>query len=517
VDSIINAANFSGYTYLYNQSAKFDPVNKGAVYIPVNDSHTGSCTLTIVVPQFVTFASIYSLVKGKNADKNIAYTLYVTPGDDLNLKIDPNKKDKNIVAVTGKGSNNNQPEILALTDIFSASDFENDKMPYRAIAAIHKQQKINKALLNNYIARYKPGNDFINACRLNLTYYAAVKYLYLKTRNLDAAHNYGPWQNAQDSLFNSIKISDGLLAGKLKDAAVTANLNHIGAMAATNSKAAPAGKLNNDAALVAYNYRYLVSFFTERENERLMIEAGDNPTAFYKEQYHTTAAKGKLLFTDEQKSLLRETIINKYFTGKTAEFLYAEWIKENLYKSDYNNIALIFDHFKQKYPTSKYIAEFTAQINAVVNQQKKPLTDKMVFVADNGAKLNRLKDVLALTKGKTVLVDMWGTWCSPCRKEIEENSAALVTYFKGKGVDFLYIANGDTGHEKEWKKLIAYYHVEGMHILANDKLTRDIMGKLKSNEYPTCFIIKKDGTYQRSHAGFPMDRQEMISELLAAL
>lgn len=508
---VVNVKAFKGNIYLFDPNAPFNPAKKGGTSIPLNNSLAGSGTIDIKQPGPVNLDVIYS-IEGKAAEDNISYTLFLTPGDDLALKIDPGKKTNN-VTVTGKGSNNNQPEIFALTDIFSDNEYVGDKTPYRALPGIIKQQKLNKALLNNYIAKYKPSDAFIQFSQMNVIYYAAAKYFFMKTKNLDQTRNYGPWQKAQDSLFTNIKNNAEGLTPKFKDEVVTAILTNNTPQARLRG----AANLNNDAALAGYNYTYLVSFFAERDYERLMMKQGDNPTAFYKEMYHTSVANGKKLFTDEEKSLLQEKSINKYFTGKTAEYLYVGWIKRNLAWSNYRNITLIFDHFKRKYPTSKYIAELSGPINAIIaKQQNQKLNNKMVFVADNGTKLNTLKDVLAITKGKTVFVDMWGTWCSPCREEIEKDSGPLRAYFKGKGVDFLYIANHDVAHEKEWKKLIAYYHMEGMHILANDKLDRDIMARLKSSGYPTYFIIKKDGTFQKSKAQYPIDLPALTKELETA-
>jgi thiol-disulfide isomerase/thioredoxin len=209
--------------------------------------------------------------------------------------------------------------------------------------------------------------------------------------------------------------------------------------------------------------------------------------------------------------------LNKTFSGKTAEYLYAELIKANLAASNIENIDVIFDHFRQQYPDSKYVSWFTAPVLAVTQRQKQLLNDKMIFVADNGTKLNTFKDVLALTKGKTVLVDMWGTWCAPCREEIEKHSAALREAFKDKDLTFLYVANFDLNHEQEWKRLIAYFNLEGTHILANDGLTNNIMKAVKSNGYPTYILIKKDGTYALTKNQYPVDRQSMADELNEAL
>ena len=109
------------------------------------------------------------------------------------------------------------------------------------------------------------------------------------------------------------------------------------------------------------------------------------------------------------------------------------------------------------------------------------------------------------------------TWCSSCRADIEKDSEALRGYFKGKNVVFLYVANHDQKREQEWKKLIAYYHMEGTHILANERLTNSIMNSIKATGFPTYLIIKKDGTYKGTKSQYPLDLQMTENELQAAL
>jgi thiol-disulfide isomerase/thioredoxin len=374
-----------------------------------------------------------------------------------------------------------QTQISSLTNMDFTQKFRGDTLPNRLIVAINKQYVLNKNILKDYIAKHKPSEAFIKTAQLNLAYFAPrIYYVFNHNNNFGKPEAYLlKWQKVQDSLFRTIK-------------------------------------LNNDDALISYNYTQLIDYFMLREKERLWIESDRHPALFYRGWYHTNIADGKKLFHNEQRSLLIERIINQYFSGKTAEYLYVNLLKGNIYQSNYQNIDLIFAHFKQKYPTSKYIAEFSGPINAIAKKQNQPLNDRMVFMPANGSKLNTLKNVLAITKGKTVLVDMWGTWCSPCREEIEKNSAYLRSSLKGKGVDFLYIANDDLKNEKEWKKLIAYYQMEGMHILANEKLDNDIMNKVKGTGYPTYFIIKKDGSYHLAKTQYPVNAQDMVKELESA-
>lgn len=216
-------------------------------------------------------------------------------------------------------------------------------------------------------------------------------------------------------------------------------------------------------------------------------------------------------------NIIHEKIVNKYFTGKPEEFAYAVLFERAVQESAPQNIPEIFERFKSKYPNSDYTALFAPAVDVIIAKRKQGINDKMIFAADNGIKLNRLEDVLAAVKGKTVLVDMWGTWCGPCREEIEKHSASIRQHFKGKNLDYLYIANYDLKNGEQWKRLIAYHQMEGIHMLANDSLTNDIMAKVKGRGFPTTFVIKKDGTIEQSKTQYPIDENALVGQLEAAL
>jgi thiol-disulfide isomerase/thioredoxin len=145
---------------------------------------------------------------------------------------------------------------------------------------------------------------------------------------------------------------------------------------------------------------------------------------------------------------------------------------------------------------------------------KDSLTHEFFFLPDS---IKTFKQLLSVFKGQTVLLDMWGTWCSPCRKEIYNNSAALKKHFAGKDVRFLYVANHDLDKDKAWKELIAFYQLNGYHLLATTSMTYDIMKQIRSQEYPTYVVIDKYGNFEKSRAGYPMKRDVLIKQIEEAL
>jgi thiol-disulfide isomerase/thioredoxin len=474
--------NTTSPSFVLRTSTTFsnDPRKKEFTEVSLGEHKIATQQIEMAEPGFV---SIYCQASPSGEGNGLSYLFFVTPGDDMYLKADFTKKDFDI-SVTGKGSENNQPLGNALLENEYPRS-RKDTLPAGIIAAIKNTEKGLRENFKAYGEKYEPTAAFIKYMQYNIDYYAVEKFYSLKENNKygieDAYYrNFTKWQRVTDSLFSHVK-------------------------------------LDNADALPAYNYQVLIKSFILREKERLWRQSDVDSVAFYKQWYNAGVTEGKKAFLSDRINLVKEKLINKYFTGRVAEFLYASLFEEAFAEAAPENVVAIFDRFKQKYPGSKYISWFGPAVENIASREKNTLNNEMVFAADNGTKLNTLADVLNLTKGKTVLLDMWGTWCGPCRSEIEKNGAAIKEHFKNKGLDYFYIANYDQSNEATWKKLIAFFKLTGTHILANEKLTDDIMKKTNGSGYPTYVVIKKDGSYELSKAGYPMDRDVLIKQLEEAL
>ncbi|MFD2145573.1 TlpA family protein disulfide reductase [Mucilaginibacter antarcticus] len=499
----INILNGSVPNYRYyeqNSPLKIEMINGVFKFDEPTQSYTTTLAFNLASPRTInlTYVGVKSL-KGNSR----RHRFFLSPGDSISLKVDMKKAETDI-EINGKGAANNYS--LDFKNIETQKNY-GDSLPDKVIAIFNKMYRDNKRILADYIKTHEPDNQFIQAHNLDLQYSTVLNFYYFKENNKyrlgDKYERFQPaWERAQDSLFKTVSyrlIDPEKTGGKL------------------NALKQPLSTISNDEALISDNYQELIKHFMRREIESLANEAQTNPEQFFRQWYNADINTGREAYSNGGTNLLKEKIVNTYFTGKTADFMYACLITDALYEIDPKSIVSIFDRYKKLFPKSNYANSFQTQVDEIANREAKKLNEKMIFAFANGTTMKTLDEVLWLTKGKTILVYMWGTWNAPSRSELEKHSAAIRAHFKDKDLTYLYIANYDLKNEAGWKKQIAYFQLEGLHILADDDLNKDIMTKVKGKEYPTYFIIKKDGSYELAKAGYPMKREVLIEQLETAM
>ena len=124
-------------------------------------------------------------------------------------------------------------------------------------------------------------------------------------------------------------------------------------------------------------------------------------------------------------------------------------------------------------------------VNAVIH----PSSD-VEGLTDGKAILDKL---VAPYKGKIVYLDIWGTWCGPCKNKLKE-SHKLKAELKNYDIVYLYLANNSP--EDSWKNVIGEYNLTEPNCVHYNlpKEQQDAIERyVKITGYPTYRLIDRQG------------------------
>lgn len=117
-------------------------------------------------------------------------------------------------------------------------------------------------------------------------------------------------------------------------------------------------------------------------------------------------------------------------------------------------IALIKEPFFRNVITKKndYYKQLMKEKEAAVNSVLHPSSD-VEGLTDGKAIIDKIVEPY---RGKIVYLDIWGTWCAPCKRKLSE-SHKLKAELGDYDIVYLYLANRSP--EKSWKNVIAEYNL----------------------------------------------------------
>ena len=116
-------------------------------------------------------------------------------------------------------------------------------------------------------------------------------------------------------------------------------------------------------------------------------------------------------------------------------------------------------------------------------------------------------------KGYVIYVDVWGTWCGPCRAQME-NVPDLKKALKDKPVVYLYFCNNSP--EDTWRLFITQKHLDtdnAIHYNLSSEQENAIERYLEVSGYPTYRLVDTTGQLVPGKAPWPSN----ISGVVAAI
>ena len=111
---------------------------------------------------------------------------------------------------------------------------------------------------------------------------------------------------------------------------------------------------------------------------------------------------------------------------------------------------------------------------------------------------NILQTILDKYKGKTILIDIWATWCGPCKLG-HEKMKPLKEELSDKDIVYVYLTSSTSNYE-EWKKYIA--DISGEHYFLTQEQNRYISKQYECTGIPFYAIYNSKGEQTYKQQGF---------------
>ena len=105
-------------------------------------------------------------------------------------------------------------------------------------------------------------------------------------------------------------------------------------------------------------------------------------------------------------------------------------------------------------------------------------------------------------KGKYVYVDVWATWCGPCKREIPFLKEIEKAYH-GKNIEFVSLSIDQAKDHEAWKQMVADKQLGGIQLFADNDWKSQFVTDYRINGIPRFILIDPQGNIVSADAPRP--------------
>ena len=154
------------------------------------------------------------------------------------------------------------------------------------------------------------------------------------------------------------------------------------------------------------------------------------------------------------------------------------------------------------------------EITASYNTLKTVARGNVSPIFENYENFNGGTTSLSDLKGKFVYVDVWATWCGPCKAEIPSLKKVEAQYH-GKNIEFVSISVDALKDHDKWKAMVAEKELKGVQLFADNSWKSDFVEGYLIKGIPRFILIDTEGNIVNANAPRPSSEKliELFNEL----
>ena len=266
-------------------------------------------------------------------------------------------------------------------------------------------------------------------------------------------------------------------------------------------------------------YSYFADGYINYINNKIFADYGpadERSKAPFLSVYHISLDSAKALGKRYGNSYVHWFLFKQYFKKEVAEQYLAQTIWRECRENDISQIKPLMTEFESNFPKSIYMSVLKAKVKKIELFNKQNESLKNIDVFKGYEKVNSIYEVVNAFKGKVIYLDVWGTWCGPCKKELLYGPE-LKQRFKDKDVVFVYLDMDEDDKDADWKKFIRLNGVTGIHLRKSKsdigKFWDELLSAGHERFYPSYFIFDKTGKLVQADTKRPSDGTELYTEL----
>ena len=232
----------------------------------------------------------------------------------------------------------------------------------------------------------------------------------------------------------------------------------------------------------------------------------------------TNLENGDLKEIKEYASFLFDRY-RKFFTGDNLQYMQAQLIYEDEFQgSKTPSIPQLYETYRAEFPNSPFLNVLEPGVKENLRFQNSRITDKDYHILTCDSTITSLEDAVKPFKGKVVYIDVWATWCGPCRASFA-HIKPLQKYAAENDIVLLYVSIDTPQKAELWKKMTGHYNLKGEHVIINEAFKMEIYEKFGRNgmlSIPHYAIVNKEGELQFPSAASPEDMDKLTEQLKEA-